>query len=91
MKMTPGYHVERRGRFLVAVSDSPTATLTREMVEETREAIRRERAGPLPAYVDELEWRFSGGNNPYMFCDRLALVTSTNPTYQGLVPYSRSR
>lgn len=45
MKMTPGYHVERRGRFLVAVSDSPTATLTREMVEETREAIRRERAG----------------------------------------------
>ncbi len=40
----PGYHMERRGRFLVAVSDSPTATLTREMVEESREAIRRERA-----------------------------------------------
>ena len=40
----PGYHMERRGRFLVAVSDSATATLTREMVEETREEIRRGRA-----------------------------------------------
>lgn len=40
----PGYHMERRGRFLVAVTDAPTATLTREMVEETREEIRRERA-----------------------------------------------
>lgn len=44
MKTAPGYHMERRGRFLVAVSDSPTARLTREMVEETRGAIRRERA-----------------------------------------------
>jgi hypothetical protein len=42
MKTTPGYRMERRGRFLVAVSDSPDATLTREMVEETREDIRRE-------------------------------------------------
>lgn len=43
MKTTPGYRMERRGRFLVAVSDSATATLTREMVEETREEIRRGR------------------------------------------------
>lgn len=40
----PGYQMERRGRFLVAVTGSTTATLTREMVEETREDIRRERA-----------------------------------------------
>jgi len=43
MNTTPDYHLERRGRFLVAVSDSPTATLTREMVEKTREQVRRER------------------------------------------------
>lgn len=77
MKMTPGYHVERRGRFLVAVSDSPTATLTREMVEETREAIRRERAeaaatgsyrqlsaGPRGVLVAESEWCFIGHQEP---------------------------
>lgn len=44
VKTTPGYNLERRGRFLVAVSESPTAKLTREMVEETREEVRRERA-----------------------------------------------
>lgn len=44
MKNTPGYHMERRGRFLVAVADSPGAQLTREVVEECREEIRRERA-----------------------------------------------
>lgn len=51
----PGYHMERRGRFLVAVSDSPTATLTREIVEECREDIRRERAeaGSGHRFIDE--------------------------------------
>ena len=44
MKTAPGYHMERRGRFLVAVTGSPTARLTREIVEESREDIRRERA-----------------------------------------------
>lgn len=44
MKAAPGYHMERRGRFLVAVTSAPTATLTREMVEESLEDIRRERA-----------------------------------------------
>ena len=44
MKTMPGYHLERRGRFLVAVTGSFVATLTREMVEESREGIRRERA-----------------------------------------------
>jgi AbrB family looped-hinge helix DNA binding protein len=40
----PDYHMERRGRFLVAVTDSPTATLSREMVEKSRQDVRRERA-----------------------------------------------
>lgn len=44
MKAAQGYHMERRGRFLVAVADPPTARLTREIVENTREDIRRERA-----------------------------------------------
>jgi AbrB family looped-hinge helix DNA binding protein len=40
----PGYHLERSGRFLVAVPNAPTPPLTQEIVEATREEIRRERA-----------------------------------------------
>lgn len=45
--------LERRGRFLVAVSGDPDSTLTNEMVEQTIEDIRNEReAGSLGPGVD---------------------------------------
>ncbi len=42
-----GNHLERRGRFLVAVSDDPTAVLTSEMVEQIIEDIRNEREASI--------------------------------------------
>lgn len=40
----------------------------------------------LPAYLDEMEWRFNGRNNPYLFRDTmLALIHSGNLPYQDLV------
>ncbi len=40
----------------------------------------------LPAYLDEMEWRFNGRNNPFLFRDTmLAFINSTNLPYQDLV------
>ena len=39
-----GHHLERRGRFLVAMADGPMPPLTDEMVRQTREQILDERA-----------------------------------------------
>ncbi len=40
----------------------------------------------LPAYLDEMEWRFNNRANPYMFRDTmLALIHSENLPYSELV------
>ncbi len=40
----------------------------------------------MPAYLDEMEWRFNGRNNPYLFRDTmLALIHSGNLPYSELV------
>ena len=39
----------------------------------------------LPAYLDEMEWRFNGRNNPFLFRDTmLALINSANLPYAEL-------
>ena len=39
----------------------------------------------LPAYLDEMEWRFNGRNNPFLFRDTmLALIHSDSLTYAEL-------
>ncbi len=44
---SPGFHLERRGRFLVAVPNGPVPVLTRELVESVREAIWLEREAEI--------------------------------------------
>jgi hypothetical protein len=40
----------------------------------------------LPAYLDEMEWRFNNRENPYLFRDTiLALVRADTLTYTELV------
>jgi hypothetical protein len=42
-------------------------------------------AAHLPAYLEEVEWRFNNRNNPYMFRDTIrALIDSENLTYAEL-------
>jgi len=39
----------------------------------------------LPAYLDEMVWRFNNRGNPFLFRDTmLALINSTNLTYADL-------
>ena len=40
----------------------------------------------LPAYLDEMEWRFNNRENPFLFRDTiLALVSADAMTYRDLV------
>ena len=40
----------------------------------------------LPAYLDEMTWRFNNRKNPYLFRDTmLKLIHSENPEYKALV------
>jgi transposase-like protein len=40
----------------------------------------------LPAYLDELEWRFNNRENPYLFRDTMIRLVQTDPlTYKSLI------
>lgn len=41
------------------------------------------RAGHMPAYLDEMEWRFNNRENPYLFRDTMVALLQS-----GILPYS---
>ena len=81
-------------RSATAWKNGSGATFTRSTVESVWSLFKRSVVGSyhqlsvkhLPAYLDEMEWRFNGRENPYLFRDTLLVLLHSDPLpYKDLV------
>ena len=71
-----------RGDVHTQTVESAWSLMKRGIVDSCHQSSARH----LPVYLDEMEWRFNNGMNPFMFRDAMvALIISTNLPYAEFV------